>query len=205
MIKVNLTGVPKKKAFAPAARSTNPSNILPVLHLAILAAALVGGYIWYSNLRTQTEQLAASIQQREIQLKQLEAVIKQDQIYETLKTTLKNRIEIIEGLRKNQVSPLLILDMLGDAVDRTRYVWLSNMSQNNTTITMSGTATTVDALADLVRNMEATGYFHNINPQRFEDSRGYFAFNMTCEFAPPAPSTPAPASNPLEPAVKGAN
>jgi len=50
---------------------------------------------------------------------------------------------------------------------------------------MAGTATTVDALADLVRNMEATGYFHNINPQRFEDSRGYFSFTMTTEFAPP--------------------
>jgi hypothetical protein len=205
MIKVNLTGVPKKKAFAPAARSTNPSNILPVLHLAILAAALVGGYIWYSNLRTQTEQLAASIQQREIQLKELEAVIKQDAVYETLKATLQTRIAIIEGLRKNQVSPLLILDMLGDAVDRTRYVWLSNMSQSNTTITMSGTATTVDALAELVGHLEATGYFHNINPQRFEDSRGYFSFNMTLEFAPPAPSTPAPPASPLAPTVKGAN
>ena len=190
MIRVNLTGVPKKRAFKAATKSTNPSHILPFVHLGILVAAGVAGYMWYSDLRTQTEAIAASLQQKQIQLKQLEEVIKQDQKYEALKATLKNRIEIIEGLRKNQVSPLLILDMLGDAIDRTHYVWLANMSQNNTTITMSGTATSVDALADLVGNLEATGYFHNINPQRFEDSRGYFAFNMTCEFGPPPPVVP---------------
>jgi len=191
MIRINLTGVPKRKARKTASKAPNPSSFLPVLHFAILVVAGVGGYLWYLNVSTQSEQLDASINQSEIQLKQLEAVIKQDQVYETLKATLQKRIEIIEGLRKNQVSPLLILDMLGDAVDRTRYVWLSNLSQNNTTLTMTGTATTVDALADLVRNMENTGYFHNINPQRFEDSRGYFAFNMTCEFAPPTPPAPA--------------
>jgi type IV pilus assembly protein PilN len=190
MIRVNLTGVPKKKAAkAAAAKSTQPSSLLPLVHVGLIALAAVGGYYWYSTLSARTTELATNIGQKEGQLRQLDAVIKQNQIYEGRKATLENRIAIIEGLRKNQVSPLLIMDMLGDAIDRTRYVWLSNLSQNNATVTMSGTATSVDALADLVRNMEQTGYFHNINPQRFEDSRGNFSFNMTFEFAPPAAAT----------------
>jgi hypothetical protein len=51
---------------------------------------------------------------------------------------------------------------------------------------MTGTGTSVDAIADFVSNLEATGYFRNINLQRAEDSRGNFAFSMNCEFAPPA-------------------
>jgi hypothetical protein len=55
---------------------------------------------------------------------------------------------------------------------------------------MNGTGTSVDAIADFVSNLEATGYFRNINLQRAEDSRGNFSFSMNCEFAPPAVQAP---------------
>ena len=65
-------------------------------------------------------------------------------------------------------------------------MWLSTMSQNNATFSMAGTGTSVDALSDFVGNLKATGYFHNINLARFDDSRGNYTFSMTCEFSPPS-------------------
>ena len=70
-------------------------------------------------------------------------------------------------------------------IDRTRFVWLSSLSQNNATISMVGTGTSVDTLSDFVANLKSTGYFRNINLARFDDSRGNYTFNLTCEFAPP--------------------
>ena len=194
MIRVNLSGTPRKQAAKVAAKPASSTNALPLVHLLIVAVAGLGGYLWYSSLNAQSMELTDRIASLQEQQKQLEAVIKQDQVYEARKIALESRIRVIEDLRKNQLSPVVVLDALDEAIDRTRYVWLSSLSQNNATFTMAGTGSSVDALSEFVSNLKATGYFQNINLARFDDSKGNYTFNMTCEFAPPTSA-----------AVKGAN
>jgi Tfp pilus assembly protein PilN len=202
MIKVNLSGGQNQKktvakaASKPASASRpGPSNALPLLHLVIVVGAAVGGYFWYSNLTGQSLALSNRIGALQEEQKKLDVIIKQDQVYEARKIALQKRIEVIEDLRKNQISPVVVLDALSTAIDRTRYVWLSNLSQNNAIISMAGTGTSVDTLSDFVANLKATGYFRNINLARFDDARGNYTFSLTCEFSPPS----------LRAAEKGAN
>ena len=61
---------------------------------------------------------------------------------------LENRVNIIEGLQKNQVSPVVALDQLAQAVHKTQYVWLSTLDQNNAVFNMSGMGTSLNAIAD---------------------------------------------------------
>ena len=198
MIRVNLSGTPKKKAKA-AARSAGPSNFMPVVHLLILAGATVFGYLWYSSLNRQTTDLASEITAKEAELKTLTEVLKQDAIYEARKLELERRIKVIDDLKKGQVSPVVMLDRLVDSIDRTRFVWLSSFTQSNQTLSMVGTASNLDAIATFYSNLQDTGYFHNIELKRWEDSRAgnNIAFSLTTEFAPPGPKKPA--------AEKGAN
>jgi type IV pilus assembly protein PilN len=188
MIRVNLSGSQKKAAVKPVATRgpSGPSNILPVLHLLILVGTAVGGYFWYSNLTSESARLTDRIAALQEEQRKLDDVIKQDKIYEARKIALENRIRVIEDLRKNQLSPVVVLDALDEAVDRTRFVWLSTLSQSNATISMTGTGTSVDTLSDFVANLKSTGYFRNINLARFDDSRGNYTFSLTCEFSPPA-------------------
>jgi type IV pilus assembly protein PilN len=187
MIRVNLSGSQKKAAAvkAVAAPATGPSNTLPLIHVIILLAAAAGGYFWYSNLTAQSTALTNRIGVLQEEQKKLDDIIKQDRIYEARKIALENRIRVIEDLKKNQLSPVVVLDALDEAIDRTRFVWLSSLTQNNATISMAGTGTSVDTLSDFVANLKSTGYFRNINLARFDDSRGNYTFNLTCEFAPP--------------------
>ena len=197
MIRVNLAGTPKKKAGKAAAKSAGPSNFLPVIHLLIMVGAAVAGYLWYSQLTTKSTDLAQQITVKEAELKKLNDVVAQDKIYEARKAELEKRIKTIDDLKKSQVSPVVMLDRLVDSVDRTKFVWLSTFTQSNSSISMVGVATNLEALAGFYANLQDTGYFHNINVNRFEDSRaGNVAFTLTSDFAPPA----AP-----KPAVKGAN
>jgi type IV pilus assembly protein PilN len=193
MIRVNLSGK-QKKAVAKAATAAvprSPSNALPVLHLLILVGSAIGGYLWYSNLTSQSENLSTRIAGLQEEQKKLEAIIKQDQIYEARKVALEKRIHVIEDLKKNQLSPVVVLDALDEAIDKTRFVWLSTLSQNNATISMAGTGTSVDTLSDFVANLKSTGYFKNINLARFDDSRGNYTFNLSCEFSPPSLQRPS--------------
>jgi Tfp pilus assembly protein PilN len=130
----------------------------------------------------------------------LEAVIKQDQVYESRKKMLEKRVKIVEGLLKNQVSPVMVLDQLADAVERTQYVWLSSLDQKDAALSMSGVGTSLSAIADFYSNLNATGYFKNIDLGPSQESSGNFTFSLKCEFSPPRKA-------PLveEPAVAGGN
>jgi Tfp pilus assembly protein PilN len=186
MIKVNLAGTPKRKGGKSGAKFSAPANAMPIVLGLIVLAAGVAGYLWYDRLTTQNETLTANIAQLEAQKAALDAVIKQDAVFETRKKALENRIKIIEGLKRNQVSPVVSLDVLSDAINRTEYVWLANLDQNNTIFNMSGTGTSLNAIADFASNLEGTGFFKNINLANAQDASGNFTFSMSCEFSPPS-------------------
>src|SRR5688572_3568347 len=162
MIRVNLSGAGGKKSAKAGAKMGVPQSALPVLLVLILVGAVAGGYWWYSDTSTRLTDLNASLAQAEQQRLALDAIIKQDQIYEARKADLENRIKVIEGLQRNQVSPVVLLDFLAQAIDQTEYVWLSTLDQNNTVFSMSGIGTSVNAIADFVTNLENTRYFRNI-------------------------------------------
>ena len=194
MIKVNLAGKgykkPKSEGKVSVPTSFRP-NFTPILLILIALGFAGGGYYWYRSLSNQVEDLNNKIKEAQAQKTALENVIKQDQIYESRKKALENRVKVIEGLQKNQISPVVALDQLSEAVDRTKYVWLSSLDQTNTTLTMNGIGTSLNAIADFYTNLTATGYFKNIDISNASDAAGNYTFSLKCEFSPPraAPST----------------
>jgi Tfp pilus assembly protein PilN len=196
MIRVNLADNAKKRTPAGGAKAAAPKrslnlNLLPIVHLLIILGAAAGGYVWYLNLSGQVEALDANIRAEEDRRKTLEAVIKQDGIYDARKKTLEVRLKIVRNLRANQVSPVVSLDKIADAVSKTNqlngnpYVWLNRLEQSNATFNMSGNSTTVLGIADFIANLEGTGYFKNIVQFNAQDSAGNYNFTLSCEYAPP--------------------
>jgi Tfp pilus assembly protein PilN len=192
MIKVNLVGIVRKKAIVSRKRITLPTNFMPIFLILIAVGFAVGGFWWYSNLTGQSVNLDQQIKQAEAQKAALDAVIKQDQIYEARKKTLEARVKVIEGLENSHVSPVLALDQLSEAIDRTQYVWLSSLDQKETALSMSGTGTSLSAIADFYSNLNATGYFKNVDLGPSQESGGNFTFSLKCEFAPPRRTVPGP-------------
>jgi Tfp pilus assembly protein PilN len=202
MIKVNLVGTAARKKTAKAGmKIAMPASMTPIILLLIVIGSAAGGYWWYSGLTGQSQTLDSQIREATARKAALEAVIKQDQVYEARKKALENRVKIIEGLQRNQVSPVLALDILSDAVDKTQYVWLSSLDQNNAIFSMNGIGTSLIAIADFYTNLQATGYFKNIDVTNAQDAQGNFTFSLRCEFSPPF--RPATTGRPAAPA--GAN
>src|SRR5262245_57297293 len=185
MIKVNLVGKERKKAAKTSIKIAMPASVMPVVLLLIAAGSVFAGYWWYSDLTGQTANLGQQIQGLEARKTALEAVIKQNQIYETRKKILESRVKVVEGLQKNQVSPVLALDQLAEAVERTQYVWLSSLDQKDAVLSMNGTGTSLSAIADFYTNLNATGYFKNVDLGPSQETSGNFTFSLKCEFAPP--------------------
>src|SRR5262245_33473574 len=196
MIKVNLVGTSRKKPKAEF-KLPLPTSTTPILLVLIILGSAGFGYWWYSSLVGESTTLDTEIQAAQARKAQLDAIIKQDQIYEIRKKALENRVRIIEGLQKNQVSPVVALDVLSRAIDKTQYIWLSSLDQTNTVFNMSGTSTSLLAIADLYSNLQATGYFKNIDVSNAQDSSGNFTFALKCEFSPPSTTVPAQPATPV--------
>jgi len=127
MIRVNLAGANQKKPAGVSMKVKSPLKVTPIILLLIVLGSAAGGYGWYSSLTGQVADLDSKIQLAQAQKAALDAVIQQDKIYESRKKMLENRVKIIQGLQRNQISPVVALDVLSEAVNRTRYVWLSNL------------------------------------------------------------------------------
>ena len=191
MIKVNLVGTSRKKTIRTKSSVAVPANAMPIVLGLIVAATAVGGYLWYAKLVAQTKDLDSKISALQAQKASLDAVIKQNQIYETRKKTLESRIKIIESLKRNQVNPVLAMDVLSQAIEKTQYVWLAQLDQKDAVLSMSGTGTSLNAIADFYSNLENTGYFRSLDLANATDTSGNFTFSLKCEFRAPGPKTDA--------------
>lgn len=158
---------------------------LPIIWAVVLLGALAGGYFWWSSLTGESARLDSGIAAAEAERDRLQAVIDQDAIYEERKAQLELRIAAIEELQRNRVSPIVSLDMLSRAVENTEYVWINSLNQNNTTFNLSGAGTSIEAIEEFITNLEATGYFRNINLGQGQQANPNYSFSLAMTFVPP--------------------
>src|SRR5277367_1961953 len=192
MIRINLLGSPKpkgKKSSGPAL--SMPSFELgslggPMVQVAavlLIAGALNFGY-WYQLDR---EKKAIEVQARVADQKNRELSDIKVRYLERQRQaeSYKRRVDVIDELRKNQSGPVNLLSMIGDTVNSTEAVWLNSMQDQGASVAIDGTALSSDAVANLISNLQKTGFFSNIEiKETFQDDTvkdmQAFQFTLTC-------------------------
>ena len=74
----------------------------------------------------------------------------------------KRRVDVIDQLRAGQMGPVNLLNTIGETVNGTEAVWLSTMKDQGTSVNIEGMALSTDAVANLIQNLQKTGYFKTI-------------------------------------------
>jgi Tfp pilus assembly protein PilN len=193
MIRINLLVSPKPKGKKNAAVSM-PSFELgnlggPIVQVAgvlLIAGALNFGY-WYQLDR---EKKAIEVQTRVAEQKNRELADIKVRYLERQRQadSYKRRVDVIDQLRANQSGPVNLLSMIGDTVNSTEAVWLNSMQDQGASVAIDGTALSSDAVANLISNLQKTGYFRNIEiKESYQDETvkdmQAFQFTLTCEKA----------------------
>jgi type IV pilus assembly protein PilN len=193
MIRINLLGSPKpkgKKGPAISMPSFDFGNLGgPIVQGAavfLIAGALNAGY-WYQLDRDHKSiELKARVAEQknrelaDIKVRYLERQRQAD--------SYKRRVDVIDQLRSNQSGPVNLLSTIGDTINGTEAVWLNSMLDQGASIAIDGTALSSDAVANLISNLQRTGYFRNIEiKESFQDESvkdmQAFQFRLTCEKA----------------------
>ncbi len=194
MIRINLLGAPKpkgsKKSVAISMPTMEVGNVgSPLLQMvAVLAiVATINGLYWY---RLDHEKKVIEVQMRAAEQKNRELADIKARYMERQRQAdaYKRRVDVIDQLRANQTGPVNLLAMVGQTVNNTEAVWLSSLQDQGKSVDIDGMALSSDAVANLITNLQKTGFFKNIEiKETYQDESvkdmQAFQFTLTCEKA----------------------
>src|SRR5580692_5091328 len=193
MIKINLLENSKGKSKRGAGSGPSMPSMelgdlgspkLKVLLVIIICGAVNFGY-WY-RLDRQSKSIAAQMQAAEQKNRELSDVKAKYLERQHQADNYKRRVDVIDSLRAGQAGPVNLLAMLGETVNGTEAVWLSKMDDTGASVSLEGTALSTDAVANLIANLQKTGFFKNVEiKETFQDDSikdmQAFQFTLTCE------------------------
>jgi Tfp pilus assembly protein PilN len=190
MIRINLLGTPKSKskkgpAFSMPSLDFNVgSPMVQVAAVLIIAGLLNGGY-WY-QLDREKQSIAVKMQKAEQKNRELADIKARYMERQRQADAYKRRVDVIDKLREDQTGPVGLLAMIGDTINGTEAVWLNSMQDQGANVAIDGTALSSDAVANLISNLQKTGYFKNIEiKETYQDDSvkemQAFQFTLTCE------------------------
>src|SRR6201997_1229634 len=194
MIRINLLETSKGKnkraggSSVPAMPAMEMGDMgspkLKVLVVLMIAGALNFGY-WY-RLDKQAQSIAKQMQAAEQKNRELSDVKARYLERQTQANNYKRRVDVIDSLRAGQAGPVNLLAMLGETVNGTEAVWLSKMDDSGPSVNLEGTALSADAVANLIGNLQKTGFFKSVEiKETYQDEQikdmQAFQFTLTCE------------------------
>jgi Tfp pilus assembly protein PilN len=192
MIRINLLGTAKPKNKRGSSAVTAPtieigevsSPKVKILVAVMIAVAFNAGY-WY-RLDHQARGIAAKMNVAEQENRDLAGVKVKYLERQKQADNYKRRVDVIDQLRAAQSGPSNLLNTIGDTVNNTEAVWLNSMKDQGANISIQGMALSADAVANLIQNLQKTGYFKNIEiKETYQDEQvknmQAFQFELTCE------------------------
>jgi Tfp pilus assembly protein PilN len=199
MIRINLLGqVPRR----PKARR-RAVPLEATIQLLMLIGAVVLGFgalAWqYTQLRSSIEQTEKRITVLRAEKQRMDQLKQEIAAYEQQQAILQQRIAVIEELQRNRVGGQELLQAMANTVNRTETLWLTNLTRQGNSLTIEGTAGSVNAVANFITQLKRSGYFGKveIKEAKQEDKNPAittFNFSLTAEFAlPQAKPVAAPA------------
>jgi type IV pilus assembly protein PilN len=206
MIRINLLGRTRPKA----ARSAVPLEA--TLQIVFFAAALVVGfgllYIHYWQMDKEDKQLLAHIQKQLGEKARLEQIKQQVDNFEKHKAVLQQRISVIEDLQRNRTGGQGLLDAVANTVSRTDTLWLTSVDRKANTLTIIGSAGSINAVANYITQLKRSGYFQQVEIKESHQDESnkavqIFIFTLTAQFGLPG-SSGAPASTTAKSSAAGA-
>ncbi len=194
MIKINLLETAKGKnkrggggsmPSMPAMELGSMGSPKVAVLVVLVIVALVNGSYWL-RLDHQAKAIASKMSAAEQTNRELADVKSRFLERQVQADNYKRRVDVIDGLRKGQAGPVNLLAMLGETVNNTEAVWLSKMDDTGASVNLEGTALSTDAVANLIANLQKTGFFKNVEiKETYQDEQvkdmQAFQFTLTCE------------------------
>jgi type IV pilus assembly protein PilN len=149
MIRINLLGGErqvKKKGFT---FDSGRQTMVACTFLLVATASGVGYWFWtlhQASLRVDRDIADAMREQTRLQ-----SILRDVTAFDQRREQLQQRVALIEQLRSGQSIPVQLLDEVSKSLPDM--LWLTDLTQQGTDVTIQGQSTTLIALSDFVGNL----------------------------------------------------
>lgn len=156
MTRINLVAGERRATKGATRRFDLGQKITVAGSLIVVATVLLIGWRFWAlgQSSTQLDDDIAAARREETRLAE---VLKQVAVFEQQREQLKQRLALIDELRKGQNAPVHMIDQISRSLPEM--TWLISVNQQEYDITIEGRSTSLSALSDFVGNLEATRYF----------------------------------------------
>jgi len=181
MIRINLS--PGGRA-RPGFQFKLPSFNVGLLFLVVYLAALGGVATYWWQLTSDESRLTREIEVMNRELTTLRAVTGQGAQIKAQAAELRQRVQVIAELTKNQGRPLRFLDAFVDNIPKD--LWITGIEEKGAVLSFKGTAFSTTAVADFMQNLRSSGRFKEIDivvaRQEITKTPRFVTFEVTCRF-----------------------
>lgn len=192
MMKINLLGqeAPESKIALGSAATRQVLVFVVAMAVSMSTVGFVD-YYWSH----QISQVQAALKREQIRQKELASVRAQNQEYQRQLKTLEERIQTIQKLQARRQGPVDLMEGLGETVNRTRDLYLLQVSPKGNMLHIRGEASRVPAIAKFIRALMSSPQFSDVKLRQYyqDDQHGRinFKFNLDCAYVPPERKEPA--------------
>jgi Tfp pilus assembly protein PilN len=157
-----------------------PPQLYGVVVFAVCAAGL--GY-WYLDLSSERSALVEQTATLQQEVQQLEQVTAEVTKFEQRKADFVARLAVIAQLEANQRGPVeLMNNVIAGIPENPRGLWLTSLSQTETSVSMEGRAFDVTFIADFISALERSPSLRNVELEYWDqDTESTIRFRLNCE------------------------
>ena len=131
-----------------------------MLFMFVLILVVIGVFYWNSATDRKIKDLRLQITNAQQEIQRLSKIVKEVEKYKADKKTLEDKIAVIDALKTHREVQVHYMDELNKALPKQ--VWLEFYQQRGDSLILRGKSLSTDDIADFMRNLEASGYFTDI-------------------------------------------
>jgi Tfp pilus assembly protein PilN len=160
MIRINLLGQSRPKPTKSTVPLEHGVQALLIV-VAVVVAGLYLGITYYSQKR-DLDATNAKISALRAEKASLEQVKQDVERFESQKSVLQQRIDVIETLQKNRTGGQDLLTMVANTVVHVDELWLTNLTRVGNAINVEGESGSINGVANFITQLKRSGYFDNV-------------------------------------------
>ncbi len=177
MIRINLLREPSRKK--PSAAALGQSKwLLLFLGLLALEFLLLGG--WYYSMGGTLEDQQTEIQELQAEQQRLAVLQAQLEKFQREKQELEQRLTVVRRLQQSQEGPVKLMNSLVQSIPDAPNLWLTNLTQRGTVLTVEGRAYAIDPIADFMTRLTGRSPIKTVELDFWEREEGWVNFKITC-------------------------
>jgi Tfp pilus assembly protein PilN len=194
MIKINLLETAKGKGKRASAGPSMPAMEMgdmgsPKLKILVIVVLVgLGNLMYWYRLDHMSKEIASKMKIAEQKNRELADVKARYMERQNQANAYQRRVDVIKQLHDAQTGPVNLMAMMGETVNNTEAIWLSKLDDSGPQLNLEGTALSTDAVANLIANLQKTGFFRTVEiKETYQDESvkdmQAFQFTLTCDKA----------------------